>query len=346
MAVGTGSYILEDYVAGAYMTFVADENYWQSDDSLVATVAEHYPEHYTVKFISEKSQHAIAMETGELDCTNGVLAADYVSFINEDGTVKDGYGYIESEKQGMAELIFDCSENSVCGDVNLRKAIAYAVDSAALAYAAYGDAGVAYTSFAQTTHLDYDEMYTPEDGYFTYDYDTAMSYLEASDYDGETVVLYAQNDSEVTSECELIRAYCEAVGINVSVVTFDRTLFETYLKDEDPEWDMALCFGKGGDYTYVSFAWCIDLNYYTTGLNGLQINDPQLQELFDTATNVSTFSHENTKALLDYMNENCYMLAMTGYTQKVFYNTTTIETLATTKTGFDPIPGGCVPIAD
>ena len=108
---------------------------------------------------------------------------------------------------------------------------------------------------------------------------------------------------------------------------------------------MAFCFCKGGDYTYVSVAWCIDINYYTTGVNNLQIYDDKMQELFDTATTVSTFSHENTKALLDYINDNCYMLAMTGFTQKVIYNTSTIETLGTTKTGFDPVPGACVPVS-
>lgn len=341
--VGTGAYVLEKYVPGAYMTYVVNENYWQTEPELVATLSLHNVERYTIKFITDKSQQSIALETADVDCTNGVLSADYVNFLNDDGSAKDGFGFIESEKQGTSALVFNCSENSVCSDVNLRKAIAYAIDTAALAYAAYGDAGFACTSFSQRTHFDHDDSYVPEDGYFAYNMETAQSYLEQSNYNGETIVLYAQNDTEVTTQCELIRAYCEAVGIKVSVETFDSALFSSYLYDADPKWDMAFCFCKGGDYTYVSLAWCIDINYYTTGVNNLQIYDPTLQEKFDTATTVSTFSTENTKDLLDYINENCYMLAMTGFTQKVIYNTEAIEYLGTTKTGFDPVPGASIP---
>lgn len=344
--VGTGSYVLEDYVPGSYMTYVVNENYWQTEDDLVANLSMHNVERYTVKFITDKSQQSIALETGDVYCTNGVLSADYVNFINDDGTAKDGFSFIESEKQGISALVFNCSDDSVCGDVNLRKAIAYAIDTAALAYAAYGNAGIACTSFSQTTHFDHDDMYVPENGYFTYNLETAKSYLEQSDYKDETIVLYAQSDTEVTTMCELIRAYCEAAGIKVSVETFDTTLFTSYLNESDPKWDMAFTFCKGGDYTYVSLAWCIDINYFTTGVNNLQIYDPTLQALFDTAVTVSTFSHENTKALLDYINENCYMLAMTGFTQNVIYNTDAIEYLGTTKTGFDPVPGASVPVVN
>lgn len=342
--VGTGAYVLDDYVPGAYMTYTVNENYWQTEQELVATQSAHNVESYTIKFVTDKSQQSIALETGDVDCTNGVLSVDYVNFINDDGSPKDSYGFIESEKQGTSALVFNCSGSSVCGDVNLRRAIAYAIDAVALAHTAYGEAGFACASFSQTTHFDHDDIYVPEGGYFDYNIETARSFLEQSDYQGEEIVLYAQNDTEVTTQCELIRSYCESVGIKVSVETFDTALFSSYLYEENPKWDMAFCFCKGGDYTYVSLAWCIDINYYTTGVNTLQIYDPKMQELFDTATTVSTFSHENTKALLDYINDNCYMLAMTGFTQKVIYNTSAIETLGTTKTGFDPVPGACVPV--
>lgn len=341
--IGTGAYVLEEYVPGASMTFVVNDDYWQTDASLVASQSVHNVERYTIEIITNKSQHSIALETGELDCSNSVLSVDYTNFLEaDDVTAKDGYAYIESEKQGITSLIFNCSDDSICSDVNLRKAIAYAIDSASLAYAAYGSAGFGCTSFSQTTHFDHDDIYVPDEGYFNYDEETAKSYLEESDYSGETIKLYAQNDTEIAVQCELVRSYCEAVGINVSVKTFDSALFDSYLYDSDPEWDMAFCFCEGGDYTYVSVAWCVDLNYYTSGVNNLQIRDDQLQSLFDEAVSVSTFSHENTKKLLDYITDNCYMVAMTGFKQKVFYNSNTIEFLGTTKTGFDPVPGACV----
>ncbi|MCD8129785.1 MAG: ABC transporter substrate-binding protein [Lachnospiraceae bacterium] len=339
--IGTGSYVLEEYVGGAYMTYTVNDNYWQTDESLVAYQSRHNVPRYTVEFISETAQHSISLETGELDCTNGCDAADYVNFINDDGTPKDGYDYIESEKAGFTALAFNCGEGNVCSDVNLRKAIAYAIDTEAMTYAAYGSAGVAQTSFSQTQHFDYTEEFTPEDGYFEYSEETAKSYLDQSGYNGEEIVLYAQNDTEVTTMCELIRVYCEAVGINVKVETFDTTLYNSYLYAEDPEWDMTFCFCEGGDYTYTALAWALDMGYFTGDVNICQIYDETLQELFDIATTVSTFSVENTKAFLDYVNEECYMVAMAGHTQDIIWNTNTIGTMGTTKTQFDPVPGAC-----
>jgi hypothetical protein len=51
----------------------------------------------------------------------------------------------------------------------------------------------------------------------------------------------------------------------------------------------------------------IDMNGYTTGLNGLFINDPELQEKFDAANLASSYSTETVTDLLNYLEEMDYI---------------------------------------
>lgn len=342
--VGTGGYILEDYVTGAYMTFLANENYWQTDPDLIAFMSLHNVERYTMHFITDNSQHAIALEANEIDGSNSISASDYANFVESDGiTPKEGYDYIETRRIGMGALIFNCSEDSVCGDENLRKAIASIIDRASLAYAAYGTSGIYFDGFSQPEFVDYDESYYPQGGYYSYDEDLAKEYLEKSDYAKEPIKLIIQGDQEWIIQAEVIRSYCEAIGINVVVETNEKAQHESLMWTTNADWDMAICLFLAGDYTYSRLAQIIDTSYYTTGLCTLQIFDPTLQELFDTAVDVNAFSVENTAKLLEYISENCYTIPLCDYTQRVFYRTENIETFAGRRDGFDPLPGACIP---
>ncbi|MCD7790492.1 MAG: ABC transporter substrate-binding protein [Bacteroides thetaiotaomicron] len=344
--IGTGAYVLEDYSAGAYMTFLVNDDYWQTNSDLVAFMSYHNVERYTIEFITSKSQHSIALEAGEIDITNSITSSDNSNFVETDGvTPLDGYDYCEVRRTGMGCLIFNCSSDSVCGDVNLRKAIAYILDRSAIAYAGYGAAGIYFDSFSQPEFLDYATDYAPEGGYYSYDENLAKEYLENSNYKGETIKLYIQNELEWSNQAEVIRSLAEEIGINIEVVNNEKVLHESLVwTNSDAEWDMALVLFLRGDYTYTRLAQVIDANYYESGGCTLQIIDPTLQELFDTAVDISTFSYDNTKKLLDYIAENCYCLPMCDYTQRTYWSTDSIKVFAGRRDGYDPLPGACVPV--
>ncbi|MCD7737691.1 MAG: ABC transporter substrate-binding protein [Lachnospiraceae bacterium] len=333
--IGTTSYVLEDYVSGASIKFKKVDTYWQTEDLTIDALQANL-DGFEWVIITEKSQHSIALESGDIDCTNSLLAADYVNFINDDGTTKDGYDYVESVHTGMLAISFNCSDESLCSDVNLRKAIAYAIDTAAMVYAGYGSAGVAADCFSSPVYKDYDSSWE-EDDYFAQNLELAKSYLEKSDYAGEELVLLCQSDTEVTSQATLIQSYCEQLGITLKMEYYDSNLYQTYRDDFTYFYDINLEYINATNYTYELLSFLTDYTY-ENGTSRLRISDATLTELYDLASSAQTSSAETVQNMFDYINDNCYAFAVGYYTQKVFYDSNLISELGVTADYFNPTP--------
>lgn len=339
--IGTGSYVLGDYVGGTKIVCIENPDYWQTEEALVATQSHHELDSYEITIITEKSQHSIALETGQIAATNSILSADFVNFLDDDGNAKDGYGFIESQPIKLAVLYFNCREDSVCNDENLRKAIAYCIDRAGLAYAGYGASGYAPDGLSIPAMMDYDESFVPEGGYFQADLEKAREYLAASDYQGQEIQLVSSNETEFASMAEIIRSYCEEAGITVKVNTYDSSIYDSiqYGLTDEYKWDMIFGMVSGGNYTYSMFNVSLNADNFTTGVNICGVYDEELQSRINTAMTMSTFSTESTKAVLDYITDRCYAVAMAGNTAKVFYRTDMIDVLGVTNDNFNPCPG-------
>ena len=332
--IGTTSYVLDEYVSGAKIVFKKVDTYWQKEDLIIDALKPNL-DSFTWVIITEKAQHAIALESGAIDATNGVTSADYVNFVDDNDDPLDGYGYIESFKTNLLALNFNCSSQSICSDVNLRKAIAYAIDTSAMVHAAYGSAGWAAKCYSSPAFRDYTTSWESDD-YFACNVDTAKEYLAKSSYDGRELILLTAGDTEHTTQATLIQAYCEAVGIKVKVEAFDSNLFLSYQDDRNYVYDMTLEFADGSYYTYEIQSNLVD--YFENGDGVIRISDSKLKELFNTASSKETASVETMQELLDYLDETCYSVAVGGYTQKVFYNADKIETLGVSSDLFNPNP--------
>lgn len=333
--IGTSPYVLDSYVAGASIKFKKADSYWQTEELTIDALKANL-DSFEWKIISEKSQHSIALETGGIDATNSVLATDYVNFVNDDGIPKDGYGYVESVHTGLLTLVFNCSDSSKCKDENLRKAIAYAIDTTSMAQAGYGSAGVAADCFSSSVYRDYDASWADED-YYAYNVEQAQKYLEQSDYAGEELILLTQSDSELTSQATLIQAFCEAVGIKVKVEYYDTNLYTSYRDDMNYHFDLDLEYVNASYYTYELLSYLTDYTY-ENGTGRMRISDPELTALYDTAAAKTTSNAQTVKECLDYIKDTCYALPVAYYTQKVFYNADKVETLGVTSDSFNPTP--------
>ena len=332
--IGTTSYVLDDYVSGAKIVFKKVDTYWQKEDLIIDALKPNL-DSFTWVIITEKAQHAIALESGTIDATNGVTDVDSINFVDENNNPRDGYGYVESTKGNLLALNFNCSDQSICSDVNLRKAIAYAIDTTAMVYAAYGNAGLASKCYSSPAFRDYTTEWERDD-YFGYNVTTAKDYLNQSNYDGRELVLMTAGDTEHTTMAELVRAYCEAAGIKVKVEAYDSNLFQSYEDDRNYVYDMTLEFTDGSYYTYEIQSNLV--NYFENGDGVIRIADPKLKELFETASSKQTASVQTMGAVLDYLDETCYSVAVGTYTQKVFYNANKIEVLGVSSDLFNPNP--------
>ena len=309
--VGTKPYKLTDAVSGSYYTYEKTDNYWQTDEALVCTSSKSNVD--TVKFtvITDETTAAIALQNGEIDKPSGVAAVDYGNFVDENWNSREGYTTMIAESNKVFHLVFNCSDNSPCADVNLRKAIAYCVDASTIAENIRGE--MAYTvagGLANQIWLDADKSKDPG-SYYAFNLDTAKEYLGKSSYNGEEISLTAQNSSVHPTIATLIQAYCAEVGINVKVNVVETAVYNTVKNDASgTQFDILLGYEGAKSYYTWSANFALDVNTYGGETCLLGIHDEKLQSLFDAAASKKTASPENTKALLDYSEEMCYIYGL------------------------------------
>lgn len=313
--VGTGRYVLKDFVTGSSYTFEKKDSYWQTDEQYICEKNSANVDEIVIKQITDNSTIAIALENGEIDFSENVVIDDRVNFMNDDGTPKDGYISKEVMTYSLIHLTYNSSKNSPLQDINLRKAISYAIDSAAIAENAQSSFGKAATNLVNPNWLDADEKLNEfPGGYYEYNVDTAKEYLAKSNYKGETLRLLVMPNENCNNAALLIQSYCKDIGVKVDLLTYEDALYKELRTDETGlEYDMDL----GGIYSANAYTWKnsaeLDINAYKTGVNHSFIYDEKLQSLYDTAAAASTSSREAANELIQHAAEQCYQYALFYY---------------------------------
>ena len=211
-------------------------------------------------------------------------------------------------------ILFNCSDSSPCGDENLRKAICYAVDNAALV-AGVGDYTFRIYGF-QPNLADSPADWKAGRPYYDYDPALAQEYLEKSGYNGEELtLLYVGSTSAAYEDTAiLLQSQLKAAGINVSLYRVDQAINEV-LRFQDGEWDMRMDTIGGGLYltqTYKNF----HSSTYASSLgsrNLFMVEDPKLDALFE-AWDADPLNAELRDAYDEYFTfEKCYAYGLIGY---------------------------------
>lgn len=327
--VGSGRYELTDYVSGSYFTVDRRDSYWQTDEQYICEKNSANADTIIVKTITDNNTIAIALENGEIDFTENIVEDDRVNFVNEDGTPKDGYTSILIPNNSLIHLTYNCGPNSQLQDINLRKAISYAIDAEALAVSAQGNLGEAVDALINPNWLDADaELNNSPDGYYPYDPELAKEYLAQSGYDGSPLRLLVLEGENTSGPAVLVQSYCKQVGIEIELLTYDDALYKELRVDESGlEYDMDL----GGIYSSNAYTWKnsseLDINTYLTGVNHCFIADEKLQELYDIAANSQTNSPETANDLISYAAEQCYQYGIFYFSNEYFARSERVESI-------------------
>ena len=315
--VGTGPYVLEEYVSGSSVTLTARDDYWQTDEesrsdaSQVGSITT-----IEYKIITDSSQLSLALEMGEIEVAagTGVSSTDYGNFMDDDRNALDGYTVVSYTNALIEHLELNSGEGSVLNNILLRQAVTYAIDKDAIVQNIFGsDASVCNTN-SSPYYGDYDSSLDDEAPY-PYDPDMAKELLAEAGYEeGEiTLELICQNVDTVTKCAQLIAAYLEAVGIHCNVNIYEDALFQTSRADTSgTAWD--ICLNRTQGLNSPGRLGVLDINAYDTGMNGVYVTDDTLQDLYMEANLASSYSTETVTALLEYVDEMCYVVPL--YYQK------------------------------
>ncbi len=307
--VGTGPYVLTSYTPGSEADITVRDDYWQKDETLITTAATlGSVKTVTFKIITNLQQLALALQMGDIDVSNEITTADLGNFLDEGRNALDGYNAIQVLDPLVFFTAFNCSNNSVCADENVRKAISYAIDTEAIVANLYGADGAACTTSSSPYYGDYDESLNSEVAY-AYNVDKAKALLAEAGYPdgGFTIKGCFSTEGDYAQVASMMQAYLAAVGITLEINTYESALFTT-TKISDKEWDLYLDCTMG--LNTPGRLGILDRNGYTNGSNGVFVADDQLQSLYEAANASKTYSRETVTELLKYIDSKDYVYPM------------------------------------
>lgn len=213
--IGTGPYILKDFVTDEYAIFEANENYWGEKPTL---------KKITVKVIPDNQTRILALEKGEIDLIYGknMIDADVISKYEND----EKFDVALSEPTSTRQIVINTS-NDILKDKELRKAFQHATNRQAISEGIfYGLEAPADTLFSKT--VPYSDIDLEP---YEYDLEKANHILEQAGWlvgstairekDGnklEVSLLYNSDSVTEKTIAEYLQSEYEKVGIAINIV--------------------------------------------------------------------------------------------------------------------------------
>lgn len=145
--VGTGPYTYAEYVQGKYTRFERNENYWGEKP---------YYDEIIDKYIPDSTSRLQALKTGEIDMIFGGSLLSYEDY--QQAIAINGFDGLIADMGTRARDITLNASSEKLQDVNVRQAIAYAIDKTAISDGlAYGYEPIAVMPFPEgTPYTDFD----------------------------------------------------------------------------------------------------------------------------------------------------------------------------------------------
>ena len=342
--IGTGPYMMADYVSGSQLTLVKNENYWRAVNG-IETRQEQQANVNTIvyKFIDEAAQRVVALKTGEVDYVND-MKADGLADFADGGEFADKFNVYSYTAKFVYYLVPNCSSQSLLGDLNMRLAVLNAVDQDGLITALGGthqriNGYVSYYSaFYDASWIDFTS--TPHYNNRTgVDMDVVNGYLEAAGYNGETITLLTTAGN---TAAEIVAAQLNAAGINCDLKALDMSSYRATMADP-AAWDLDMGMMAGSEMATV---WLHQYSY--ANMDGTQttnyIVDDEWEALLNLIQTEEGHTPENMQAWWDHCVANGYGMGL--------YNGTMYDIVPADMTYVCqgdkqvPLPGACTYAAE
>ena len=222
--VGTGPYKFVSWTSGSQIVLVRNEEYWGEKAKI---------ENLIIRFITETTSRAIALEAGDADIIDAVATEDWTRIRDGEETYLVAY-----EQAGARYIAINC-ERGPLQDQNVRLALRYATNVPELVNVVWGED--TYEAAAGT-------MVPPSlpghDGNlpaYEYDVERAKELLAEAGYaDGiELTAVYNGNTAANNTFFQLLQEYWRGAGINLILNPTDSANLNTALNEGT--YDISLC---------------------------------------------------------------------------------------------------------
>ena len=216
--VGSGPYKLVEWIDGDHLTLERNEDYWDKDNMP-------YYKQIVYSFIADMPARASALEAGTVDVAYNLASSQ----IDELKSASIGLTVNPYNQNVVMPLTFNMHKCPALADENVRKAIMYCIDKAALADA-YGNG---YEISGKSSLVAENSAYYAEVETFSQDLGVAKEAIDAAiaengwTADDLTFTTWSVSGSD-TSQVELLQYYLSTIGItlNIESADFATVLFE------------------------------------------------------------------------------------------------------------------------
>jgi len=290
-AVGTGPFILEEWIPEDTTTVVRNPDYnW--GPAYLENQGAPYLERVVFKYYPESTTRISELMTGGIDILYNVPTTDL-----EDVLADERFEIFTAPAWGGALFYIDMNQTKPpLDDVLVRQAINYALDKETLARLTLGEYGeTAYCYMSEHWHCGMDPAEVAEIGY-PYDPQKGIDLLAEAgwidtdgngvvDKDGEdlSLLMYIGNDTESQQYGEVMQAEFADVGIEIELLMLDYgSMVDGFNANENE-----LCFTNYGwpdSDVYNLFFMSNQIPY----LNSSHIDDPHMDELLNAANTAPT----------------------------------------------------------
>lgn len=301
--VGTGPYVVNEFVTGSKVVLGEVESFWM-EESAEAEMMDCYAHNIDViefNFLTETTQMALAVENDSVQ-----MALWLNESIVEDCQMADGVVTESLDSPQICEILFNQTDKSPCSDVNLRKAIAYCADNQAVVDNVLYGVGSVPAALGKAGQNGYNEAWETEYEYYPYNVEKAKEYLDASNYNGETLKIMIMSSASFEAAAQVLQANMQAIGINCEIDEYDDVTWGKYLPASNGyTYDVTLHnMSLKGAYLMQTLATYLDQNQYQDGCNMAGASDPVLQEIIDRCMS-SDWTQEDYDEFYQYAFDNC-----------------------------------------
>ncbi|MGM9520974.1 MAG: ABC transporter substrate-binding protein [Oscillospiraceae bacterium] len=301
--VGSGPYVITDFVAGSYITLEKNENYWAADrdDLSESPMLDQTWDVIEFDFLTEPNQMQSALETGTIQ-----LGLWLDATINAGCKTISGYKVMDLESPQMCVILYNQYEGP-CTDENFRKAVSYAINEGlAVDNILYG-VGEPAEYFGIFGSIGTNEEWADQYDNYAYDLDKAKEYLEASSYSGEDVIIAIRSNTLFRNCGQLIQSNLEAIGITCHIDEYDAATIsgKQVATTGDHGYDITFYYmSRQGSYLIQTASTWLSNVKFADGHSLCGIADDELQSLIDACYS-EDWTQDDYDALEAYIQEHC-----------------------------------------
>lgn len=286
-SVGTGPYMLADYISGSSATLLKNKAFWEKDP-MGAGKGNQLPYIDTVKMLilTDASTRLSALRTGKLDILNDIFWEDAKSLRQTNSDLKEQKYYADS---GLAINMRTDKESLPYKDVKVRQALMKAIDFNTIKDT-WGGGEAQINTFPILKMNEYADAYcsldeaTPEaQDLYKYDVEAAKKLLADAGYpDGFEATLVCNTVTTTVDYLSIIKQMWSKVNVNVTLAQKETAVYTSVFWTRAYE-DM-FCGGPGpAGNLYIAYSFVTG----PFGGNFSYINDPTAKEAKDKMMAVS-----------------------------------------------------------